>query len=75
MLRDCTSASANGKSSLPRARAAVNVANLGRKPYGSLSGDVAPDSLQDVLRLVATRGSHMEKGCWCRRVLRLGVFS
>ena len=50
----------------PGGRIAVNVANLGRKPYRSLSGDVA-SILQDRLRLLL-RGEVI----WIRRVARPG---
>lgn len=39
----------------PGGRMAINVANLGRKPFRSLAGDVTR-ILQDDLRLIASKG-------------------
>ena len=57
----------------PGGRIAVNVANLGRKPYRSLAGDVT-DILQDRPRAAAARRGRLVEGPRRRRVVRVGHF-
>ena len=55
----------------PGGRIAVNVANLGRKPYRSLSADVIR-ILQDEPRSAPARRGHLAQGRGGQRQLRLG---
>ena len=56
----------------PGGRIAVNVANLGRKPYRSLSADVTA-ILQDRLAPAAPGRDHLAEGRGRQRQLRLGL--
>ncbi len=56
----------------PGGRIAVNVANLGRRPYRSLSADVVT-ILQDRLGLLAARRDRVAEGPRRGRVVRLGL--